>query len=70
MVRSRAVIVAPFSPTVRMLKFGVIKSLMCECVAQSLGAKHFVKLQSAHHKALLRVSGFHCRADRTNLSYT
>ena len=46
---------------VRMLKAEVIETLLSGCVTWTLRAKHFAKLQTAHHQVLVRVIGFQRR---------
>ena len=62
---------APISLEVRMLKAEVIEILLYGFVTWTLGADHFGKLRTVHHRVLLRVIDFQRRqrADNTTLSF-
>lgn len=63
-----SIMTAPVSLKVRMLKVEVTESLQHGCVTWILSAKHFAKLRTAHHQALLRV--IHWLPAPTNLPTT
>ena len=62
---------APLILKDRMLTAEMNETLVCACARQTLSAKHFAKLRTAHHQVLLRVIGFERRvcADHATLSY-
>ena len=52
---------APFALKLRMLKAEVMETLLYGCVTWTLGKEHFAELRTAHHRFLLRITGFQCR---------
>ena len=53
---------APFALKVMcMLKAEVMETLLYGCVTRTLGKEHFAELRTAHHRFLLRITGFQRR---------
>ena len=56
---------SPFALKVRMLKAELVETLLYWCVTWTIGKEHFAELRTAHHRFLLRITGFQ-RRQRTN----
>ena len=56
---------APFTQKVRVLKAGVMSTLLYGCATWTLGKEHVAEQRTAHHRFLLRIIGFQ-RRQRTD----
>ena len=60
---------ATFTLKVRMLNAELMETLLCGFVSWTPGKEHCAELRTAHHKLLLRITGFQRRQRTDNLMY-